>query len=181
MIPGIPLLIEGISGKFLPFHQKIVAPRLLRRDPKPSQRPQDHLQLPGNVIILFSDHKGKIKIPQVMEDRSPAGKAAGQFPARLLKFFRPALGPGVLIAPDHHRLLVLPQIEDTYTPPAGFQEQFLQRQILIRIKGITLQEEQLPDHACPSSPETASKSYRSTGCLAAFTSSSRVTGVVTGA
>ena len=115
MIGLLAVFIEGVARKFPARRQNVIPAGHLRRDPQGFRRQADDLHLPGHIVILLGQQECKIQIPQIMEDCPAAGQPPGQMATLLLQEGGSAFFPGILIAPNDHRILVLPQVED-----AGF-------------------------------------------------------------
>ena len=94
---------------------------------------ENGLRLPGHVVVPPDGEKGKVQISQVVVDRPTTGQTADKMSAVCFQCLNPALVGCVLIAPDHHGALVLPQVQDTLPRLYPLQEIGLQGQIFIGI------------------------------------------------
>ena len=99
---------------------------------------QDHAELPVDVVVLLMRKKCEIQVPQIVEYRSTAGKAAGKMPAVRFQLLYLQFFPGVLVLPDHDRFLVLPEIEDALVFRHMIQQIFLHRLIAVGQESIRL-------------------------------------------
>ena len=92
------------------------------------------------VIVRARHDEGEIQIAQIVEYRAAAGGAPGQLAALVLQQLHPALLPGILVATDHHRVLVLPEIEDHLVRLEPFEQQRLHGQVVPGIVGIPVDD-----------------------------------------
>ena len=126
-------LIVRVAGELPPCRRQVISSVLLRRNPQGPHRLENGLRLPGHVVVPPDGEKGKVQISQVVVDRPTTGQTADKMSAVCFQCLNPALVGCVLIAPDHHGALVLPQVQDTLPRLYPLQEIGLQGQIFIGI------------------------------------------------
>ena len=144
------MLIEGIAGEFPSLGSDVVAARNLRRDSQRLASPGDHRELPGQVVVLLPDQKGKVEVSHVVVHRSAAGETAGQKAPVLLQLSGAAFLPGVLVAADDHGVAVLPQVKDTALLVHCVEEIFLQGQIVVGVSRFRAEDQKVSDHQSSS-------------------------------
>ena len=106
---GLPsVFIEGVAGKLAAFRQHVVAAGLFCRDAEAAHGFPDHGELTVQVIVLRPDQEGKVQVSQVVKDRPAAGEAPRKAPPLFGQHRGAAFFPGILVAADHHGVLVLP-------------------------------------------------------------------------
>ena len=88
--------------------------------PQAFYRLQDDIRLFIHIIIAPARQKSEIQVPQIMKYGAVAGKTAGKIPAVRLQLLCPAFLPGILVPSDDHRPFILPQIKNTFVPPAWY-------------------------------------------------------------
>lgn len=102
----------------------------------------DHLQVPPPVVCLLGGEEGQVEVAQVVVDGPPAAPPARQRDARLPHGRQAALGPGVLVAADHHGRPVPPQQQDAALLQIHVGvDPVLQRQVLVDVGGAGTQNQ----------------------------------------
>lgn len=102
----------------------------------------DHLQVPPPVVCLLGGEEGQVEVAQVVVDGPPAAPPARQRNARLPHGRQAALGPGVLVAADHHGRPVPPQQQNAVLLQIHIGvDPVLQRQVLVDVGGVGTQNQ----------------------------------------
>ena len=164
--------VKGVAGELPPLGQQIVAPGQLRSESQQAAGRENDLLLPVKIVVFLRDAEGEVQVAQIVEHRAAAGEPPRQHTALLLQKAGAALLPGVLVAANDHRVLILPQVENAGVLRHSLREIPLQRQIAIRVCAAAGAGEKSPYHAFLQ---------RSTGLRAACTSSGRPMGILWGA
>ena len=146
MIRLAAAVVKRIAGEFFAIGKQIISAGNLRRNAERAARAADHGKLPGQIIVLRGDEKGKIQIAEIMENSAAAGKTARKAAALLREQLRAAFFPGVLVAADHNRVLVLPEVERAAASFLRFEQDLLDGEIAIGISSLHLAQLQFPNH-----------------------------------
>ena len=125
----VPRLVIGVAGELLAVHRQVVTAVLLCRDAQGADGLEDDLRLPGHVIVPPAGEEGEVQVPQVVVNRPTTGQTADKMSAVCFQSLDPAFVGCVLVAPDDHGALVLPQVEDLLPRPDLVEEGGLQGQV----------------------------------------------------
>jgi hypothetical protein len=108
-------------------------------------------ELQLQVVIRFIAKEGEVEVAQVVVDGPATRASAGQMPAVALEARHVTLGRGVLVAPNHHGLCVLPKIEDGLPLPGRTHEARLDGEVGVRVRGVALHAARHQGHRSYSS------------------------------
>lgn len=139
----------GRAGNLAPLHQNIVAPGCLRGH---SQPPQRFHHRPGKLLIgdgpgvFHIRHPGIVQISKIVVYRASAGHSAHH--PNSVGFHKGVVDLllGVLVLPDHNRVVILPQ-EKGISLSAVLQDNLLKRQVISRVRTPCLQIKRICCHS----------------------------------
>ena len=100
--------VKGVAGELPPLGQQIVAPGQLRSESQQAAGRENDLLLPVEIVVFLCDAEGEVQVAQIVKHRAAAGEPPRQHTALLLQKAGAALLPGVLVAANDHRILILP-------------------------------------------------------------------------
>ena len=75
-------------------------------------RPADHVQIPPPLVVALLGEEGAVNVALVVVDGAAAAVATREVNVVAAEVRDVGLGPGVLVATDHHARVVAPQKEE---------------------------------------------------------------------
>ncbi len=95
-----------------PIDEDIVSSRSLGGNTKLGKRVDNDAEVLFLIVLIETRHEGEVGVPEVLIDRASAALPAGKVHPVFLHFVDIALFPGILVAPDDHRIGVSPKKEN---------------------------------------------------------------------
>ena len=126
LVPGV---VIGVAGELSPVQGQVVPAVLLSLHPQSLDGPEDDLGLLLHIVILAMGQKGEVQVAQVVVNRATTRQTADKMSAVCFQCLDAALVGCVLVASDHHRALVLPQVEDALARLHGPQQHLFHGQV----------------------------------------------------
>ena len=143
MIPGLAPAVVGVAGELSSSGKDIVPARGLGRCAQKPRRLKNHARLAREIIGCFRQNKGKIQVSKIVIHRPTPGKAAGQMPAVCPQAREVHLPQRVLVMANHHRVVVLPQVEKGLILPHAGKQMLLQRKVAVGVGAAGLKQKEL--------------------------------------